>query len=70
MKHTKTITILHSNDLHGDFLSPAVKSGLLSNFPPNQPVISCSTTAMDFSFAASSSTYPFLLMMYRRRAPR
>ena len=24
MKHTKTITILHSNDLHGDFLAEQV----------------------------------------------
>ena len=27
MKHTKKITILHSNDLHGDFLAEQVEIG-------------------------------------------
>ena len=29
MKHTKTITILHSNDLHGDFLAEQVDEKLV-----------------------------------------
>ena len=29
MKHTKKITILHSNDLHGDFLAEQVDEKLL-----------------------------------------
>ena len=29
MKHTKKITILHSNDLHGDFLAEQVDEELL-----------------------------------------
>jgi len=29
MKHTKKITILHSNDLHGDFLAEQVDENLV-----------------------------------------
>ena len=29
MKHTKKITILHSNDLHGDFLAEQVDLSLI-----------------------------------------
>lgn len=33
MKHTKKITILHSNDLHGDFLAEQVDEKLVGGVP-------------------------------------
>ena len=33
MKQTKKITILHSNDLHGDFLAEQVDEKLVAAFP-------------------------------------
>ena len=38
MKHTKKITILHSNDLHGDFLAEQVdENGFISEVSEKQP---------------------------------
>ena len=58
MKHTKKITILHSNDLHGDFLAEQVDEKLVGGVSMLSGYIETPSTPLQVICSGARSLIP------------